>query len=326
MPHRRALTALSPLLRARGDLLDAGWRERDLGVRPHPSLHRVRRGWYVDRAAWDDLFPEDRHALHVLAVARDLRGDAIVSHTSAAVLHGLDLFRLHPARVHLTTAPDARISSGDDVTRHCAEGDAADVTQVHGIRCTLLARTVLDVARSLPVEPALVIADGAERAAAEVAGAWDADAAAVWRDGLALRLDAATGLRGVRRARRVVPFADGRAETTLESISRLQLHRLGFRDVRLQVAVAGPHGRDYRVDFGLDEADAWGECDGESKYRDDAQRSGRSAEQVVIDEKRREDWIRGVTHRRVVRWGARDAGSPAALAARLTAFGIRCPR
>ena len=147
-----------------------------------------------------------------------------------------------------------------------------------------------------------------------------------WRQRLRERVARARGQRGVRDASWVVEFADGRAELPGESVSRLQLYRLGFRDLDLQVAVAGPRGSDYFVDIGLRQVRAFWEFDGEVKYRDVAMRQGRSIEDVVLEEKRREDWIRGVTQWRLCRGGFADIATPETLAARLSAFGVHPPR
>lgn len=121
-------------------------------------------------------------------------------------------------------------------------------------------------------------------------------------------------------------FADGRAESPGESVSRLQLHRLGFREIDLQVAVEGPRGVDYQVDIGLRDVKTFWEFDGEVKYRDESLRRGRAIEDVLLDEKRREDWIRGRTQWRLCRGGFADIATPEILAARLSAFGVRPPR
>lgn len=118
---------------------------------------------------------------------------------------------------------------------------------------------------------------------------------------------------------------DGRSELPLESVTKLQLRRLGFVQPDVQVRVPGPGGSDYWMDIGLREADAFYECDGEAKYTDEALRSGRTVERVLLDEKQREDWVRGTTGKRVVRGGSAHAATPAALAARLTSFGIPLP-
>jgi len=58
------------------------------------------------------------------------------------------------------------------------------------------------------------------------------------------------------------------------------------------------------------------------KYLRDELRSGRSAAEVVVDEKVREDRLRAATGARVVRWGWDVARSPHALAATLLRAGL----
>jgi hypothetical protein len=301
-------------------LLERGWTERALrSALEGGSLHRVRRGWFVEREWWDRLWPESRHLAHVLAVDRDARSVApVFSHASAAVLWGLPLYRVSPTRTHVLAAEAARHSI-PDVLRHEGALPESDVVVRDGIRCTSLRRTVIDCARLLPLEAGVAVADAA--LAAELGRDADAERWEQWRGDLLSRLS--TPRRGVRRGRFVVSFADPRSDSTGESVSRLHLHTIGFRVISLQVPVAGPAGREYRVDFGLDEAHAFGEFDGEGKYTDESLRSGRTIEQVYLAEKEREDWIRGTTGRPVVRWGSRELASPEMLAARLAAFGIR---
>jgi hypothetical protein len=315
------------MLVSRRQLLAAGVASREIGSRARDGdLAVVRRGWFAERALVGDLWPESRHLLHVLAVARDGQGGGVASHISAAVLHGLPLYRVRAARVHLTTDAPRRIASGPDVFRHVAPLPPSDVTTVDGVTCTTVARTVFDCVRSLPLEAAVSIADAAERSVAFRQREWDQDAADRWRHALRMRIEQASGARGIRVARFVAEFMNGRAQLPLESVSRLQLHRLGFRAVRLQVPVAAPDGGWYFVDLGLDDIETFGECDGDAKYRDEAMRSGRSLEQVLLDEKAREDWIRGTTKWRMIRWGDRAAASVQAFATRLRAFGIPIPR
>lgn len=105
----------------------------------------------------------------------------------------------------------------------------------------------------------------------------------------------------------------------------MQLHRLGFRRVTLQVPVRGPAGQEYRVDFGLEDVRALGEFDGEIKYTDATMRGGLTIQEVVLAEKRREDWIRGVTQRSLVRWEYPHIARPELLGRRLAEFGISPP-
>ncbi len=189
---------------------------------------------------WNGLWPEGRHLAHVIAVARDARGGAAASHVSAGVLWELPLYRMSPDRVHLTTPFAARISSGPDVMRHVAPLADSDTTIRHGSRCTTLARTVLDLCRTVSAEAAVVCADAAERQMTLRGREWDTDARTSWRRELAARTTASAGARGIRQARWVTAFADGSAQLPGESVSRLQLVRLGFAVPRLQVPVPGP--------------------------------------------------------------------------------------
>ncbi len=314
------------MLTSRAQLLDAGESPRTISARLRGGeLGIVRRGWFADAAAMDDLWPESRHLLHVMAVARDGRGHGVISHLSAAALHGLPYYRLRPARVHLTTDAPTRIASGPDVFRHVTPLPASDITAIDGIVCTTLERTVFDCVRTLPLEAAVSIADAAERSLAFTRREWDQDAADLWRDAMRNRVGRASGARGIRAARFVADFANGKAQLPLESVSRLQFHRLGFRSLQLQVPVAAPIGGWYFVDLGLADIETFGECDGGAKYRDEAMRSGRSLEQVLLDEKSREDWIRGTTGWRMIRWGDRAASTVQNFAARLRSFGVRIP-
>ncbi len=120
-------------------------------------------------------------------------------------------------------------------------------------------------------------------------------------------------------------FADGRAQLPGESVSRLQLFRLGYDSPDLQVKVMGAEGDQYYLDFGFRQTRKFGEFDGEGKYLESALRSSDTPSDAVLQEKRREDDVRGVTGWGVARWGSAHIRTPDALGARLRAFGIRPP-
>ncbi|MDQ1084928.1 hypothetical protein [Microbacterium sp. SORGH_AS_0344] len=288
---------------------------------------RLQSGMYVDRESHLERLPAERHRIVVGAASASMRGGfGVVSHLSAAVVHGLPQYRFADRPVEVTLAGDVGGSSRAGLRRHLDALDDEDIVEIDGIVCTSLDRTVFDVARTASLEMALTCADAALRREAVSAHRFDAAAQEEWRRRMRDRAERAAGRRGIRSARRVIEFADGRSQLPGESVSRLQLHRLGFREIDLQVPVAGPHGFDYFVDIALGEVRTFWEFDGEVKYRDPEMRGGRSVEAVVLDEKRREDWIRGVTQWRLCRGGFGDIRTPEALAARLAAFGVRAPR
>ncbi|CAI9393174.1 hypothetical protein MICABA_02353 [Microbacterium sp. T2.11-28] len=319
---------LRAALRTTEHLIARGWTPR--GIRAaceSGGLHRVRRGAYIAGELWTQLWGESRHLAHVLAVDAAARapGATVFGLSSALVLHGIPLACPAPRRVHVIVGEGDR-RSAPDVFRHEGALALGEVVSVAGVLCTSIERTVYDLARLASPEVALVAANAALAREGGDPRDFDHERAERLRRALAARVDAA-GVRGIRQARDIVAVADGRAQSTLESLSLLQIVRLGFERPPLQVRIPGASpGSAYWVDIELPGARAFYECDGEAKYTDPALLGGRTPEQAVREEKRREDWIRGVTGYRVVRGGMRDVRTPEALAVRLSAFGIPLPR
>lgn len=316
------------LVRRRSDFRHDGWSERELVRREGDgSLIRVRRSWLVESEVWNTLWPEGRHLLAVVAAASDMVGaGAAMSHGSAAVLWGLPLVLHGFDRVHVTAPETVRVRSTASVFRHADRITASDLASVEGIRCTSLERTVFDLMRTATTEAALSAADAALGRDAVVRRIVDDERERAWRERMRARAAGCAGGRGVTQARWLTEFADGRAELPGESVCRLQLHRLGYARPRLQVPVPAPGDGTYWLDLSLDDVETWMEFDGETKYHDAEMRDGRSPDEVLRDEKRREDWIRGTTGRPLVRVGFPDLRSPALLSQRLRSFHVPPPR
>ncbi|WP_251444846.1 MULTISPECIES: hypothetical protein [unclassified Microbacterium] len=314
------------LLRTRAQLRSAGTSERAIDAAlAAGELLRLRRDRYVDAAAYEALWSEGRHLVQTVAAAKNLDDHgAVFWGPSAAVLHGLPLYRLRPASVHtvILGGHHGRVRAG--VRQHEVSLGVGDVIDIDGILCTSLDRTILDLACTVPAEAAVCAADAAQRRETVVGNEFRADRAALWHARLADRA-AASRAWGIRGARELLAFADGRAQLPGESVSRLQLHRLGFRGLLLQVPVTGADGDRYWLDFGFPRAKVFGEFDGRGKYLDDDLREGRAADEVVLDEKRREDDVRGVTGWRFARWDSTHIGTAEILGRRLARFGVRPP-
>ncbi|MFJ4037631.1 type IV toxin-antitoxin system AbiEi family antitoxin domain-containing protein [Microbacterium sp. NPDC090007] len=312
-----------PLI-SRQQLEALGWHSRrvrhavDAG-----DLQVLRRGVYVRSADLARSTTEEKIVVRARALASVSRRAPLFCGLTAAALLGLPVLRDDGA-LHIVS-DDPRSSSGPGVVRHRGAKDDAVVIETSGVRCTSLARTVVDVARSASHDAAVCVADAALRQTAfSPPGTYDAEVAAVFRD--EVRRIAAMTTRGRVRVERVIGMADGRAQLPGESISRLRLLDLGFATPSLQVPVPGPRGGTYWVDFGLDDVGAWGEFDGRVKYRELATAARQNASDIVEREKQREDWIRGTTQRRLARWGWRDVRDARTLGQRLRAFGIEPPR
>lgn len=293
---------------SRADLHAAGL--ADTGIRRalrEGALHQVCYGMYV--AGVPDTGPartraehfERLAALHVLAVRGVLARlgvPAVVSHASAAVLHGIDIWDLPIDHVHLTRNRSSGARQGRDLRLHVAPLSEAEVTVVRGIAVTTPARTAVDIARSVPFAPAVVVADATLRVSTTT------------RSDLRDAVRRAAGRYGVADAARVVEFADGRSASPGESRSRVVLHRHGISAPDLQHEVQGRDGHH------LATVDFWwggrrpvvGEFDGEIKYGRLLQ-PGQEPGDVVVQEKIREDHLRELGPE-VVRWTWQDLAEP----------------
>ena len=141
-------------------------------------------------------------------------------------------------------------------------------------------------------------------------------------DALTARIDAAAGARGIRAARRAVEFADPRSASPGESLSRAEIHRLGFPQPELQVAFPRSDGSHDITDFLWRDYGVAGEFDGFVKYSRQEYLAGRPPEDVVWLEKERERRLRRDHGLEVSRWGWDAARSPHLLTAELVAAGL----
>jgi hypothetical protein len=155
-------------------------------------------------------------------------------------------------------------------------------------RVTTPARTLVDCAREWSLEDAVVAMDAALHVDAVTAGELRA---AVLQQ---------THWQGIGGAARAVGLADRRAESPLETLGRLRILGSGLPAPELQVDLHGPRGFVARVDAWYEDAAVAVEFDGRVKYDDPF--AGRTAAQVLWEEKRREDEVRdlGVRVLRVV--------------------------
>ncbi|MFD6699754.1 MULTISPECIES: hypothetical protein [unclassified Microbacterium] len=314
------------LLLSRHELIATGHTERDLrALEATKRLIRVRRGRYVHADDWAVLWNEERHLLDVIAAHRNAPLPGLVFWgPSAAVLHGLPLYRWRPEQVHAIVLGARHSRARARLMLHDVAVDQAEITNVDGIGCTTVDRTVLDLLCGASAEVGLSAADAALRSEAVQRHEQDPELAAAWR----ARMGERTGrihVRGIRKARELIRFADGRAQLPGESVSRLHLLRLGFRRVPLQTPVRGPEGEEFWLDFAFPRCHAFGEFDGQGKYRDPRLRGGREIEEIVLAEKHREDIVRGVTGWRTVRWGSPHIRTSDTLGARLHTFGVHPP-
>lgn len=285
------------------DLADRGFHPEELARMTRAGqLHRVRRGAYT-RPPAAELDPRVAHLRLLEATTRQTSSDAVVSFMSAAALHGLPVWRDQLTRAHLTVS-----RAGNGKTRHYVHIHGMpipdeDIVELGGFRVTSLARTVLDLGCQLNLWRAVAVGDAALRLGLDP-------------DELADRVDRARRRRGVLGARRAVALLDKRAESPQESRSRVIFHLNGIPKPEPQYIVLGRDGEFVaRTDFGWPDLQTVGEFDGRVKYGR-ALRPGQDLEEVLFDEKRREDEVRSLDLA-MVRWVSRDLEPPQGLLARL---------
>jgi len=266
------------------------------------TLTRLRRGTYLDGPAPRDA--AEQHRLAVRAAFPDLGAGAVASHGSAAVLHGLRTWSVPLDRVQVTRTRTYGGRRDRQVHVRVARLDPDEVVYIDGIPVTTVARTVVDLARALHFEPSVVVGD-----AALALGLAEGDQ-------LADALRRSARRPWCARARRVVSFLDGRAESVGESRSRVAIARAGLPMPRPQWDVRDSEGELVgRADFGWVAHRVVGEFDGRVKYGR-LLRPGEDPGDAVYREKLREDALRaeGIA---VVRWTWHDLDNFNPIAARL---------
>ena len=240
----------------------------------------LRRGVYIESSRWAATAAEPRlrHLIACAAVLVTLRDGPVLSHGSAAWLHGLVLPRRLDDEVRLTDEQQWRTGRGYRVAR--AGLPAGDVVRTAGFLGTAPARTIVDCAREWPVTDAVVTIDAALHAGLVTPAALES----------AVR--AGRHWVGIGVAGRALSLSDGRAESPLETRGRLALLAAGFPRPELQVEIHDSRGFVARVDAWYDDAAVVIEFDGQVKYL--APAGGRDPGEVLWEEKRREDRLRAL--------------------------------
>jgi hypothetical protein len=266
------------------------------------SLRRLRRGAYVDVAEVGDD-PTRLHRQQIVATLKQGHPRAVVSHGSAAVLHGLGVPRSALDRVHLTRDRRGGGQRRAWLQVHGHPLPPEDVRPLDAIPTTTLPRTVVDLGCSLPLADAVAVGDGALRLAATP-------------EELEQVLASVGARRGIGTARRALDLLDARSESYGESVSRVLMLQAGLPPTEPQLLVRNEHGVVVaRVDFAWPALGVIGEFDGRVKYGRTLA-PGEDPVQALWREKLREDLLRDLGWQ-VVRWVWADLDDPSAWFARL---------
>jgi very-short-patch-repair endonuclease len=299
-PRLKVLSAARRGWFSRSDALAAGYSASEIRLRVRQGRWlRLYRDVYVEPSSWPaDEDPWERaRRLHVLttrAVIAGMGPDAVVSHQSAAVLHGLPTWGLDLTRVHITRAAN-RTRSDNTVVVHRSPRDADHVTEVDGIPVTTPDRAIAETVCVSSYEVGVVLGDAALHQQL------------LTSDQLIATADTHKHWLGSPAARAAARFADGLSESVGESRLRVLMANEGLPTPRLQVVIRDEQGRFVgRVDFLLP-GRLIVEFDGALKY---------GGGDAVLAEKWREDRLRELGYR-VVRTNWADLDHPRATADRI---------
>ena len=302
-----------PRLIRRDAALADGVSESELRrARQRGALTPVVRGVYLPVADATGLDCAGRHLAEVEAIVPRLTGEPVVSHVSAAVVHGLPFWHSEMPAVHITRDRSAKARRGPRLQAHRAVIYQDEVVLVGGLRVTSIARTVVDCARLLPFENGVVLADAA------------LGLGLVGRAELERQLRRHARVPGARSADAVVAFADGRSSGVGTSRSRVLFRAAGLPAPELRFAVpaladvAGAGHARAESDFAYPGYRVLGEFDGWEEFGRllGSARPGRRRERVIAAERARHELLIA-SGWRVVRWTWADLARPAELIARM---------
>ncbi len=293
----------------RSDLLDLGLKDKHIRAAVQGGLlQRLRHGTYAPRGP-ERLNAEQRHILIAHSIADKLGPSVALSHHTAALAHAGTMWGIDLGTVHLTRLDGrgGRIEAGVDFHVGRIVRDE-DLCIMDGRQYVVADRAVIESNSLATIEAGMVTTSFA------------------LREGQCTLPELEDRMRSYERWPGMlhVRLAVAKAEPRCESVGEIRsLHLFGaYRVPRptAQVTVSDQDGtRLARCDFGWEEFRHVGEFDGAIKYGRLNPYEGDDLGQVLIDEKRREDAVRGAKYG-MTRWMWSDLDAhPTKLAHRVLA-------
>jgi Protein of unknown function (DUF559) len=222
------------------------------------ELIPVCRGAYADAARARRILSRrgGRQLLRATAAVAITGPGSALSHETAAMIHRIDLIRQPDSLVTLTRTPGSNRAHGPGIHVHSASLPPGHVTTKFGSPVTTAARTVIDLARTMPFADGVVAADSAIHKRLTS------------KPEMQAVLTACSRWPGLAKATKVVAFASGLAESPLESIARVVFDEFGLPPPALQYWISADFKAIGRVDFYWEQYKTIVEVDGAMKYED----------------------------------------------------------
>jgi len=287
----------------RREALEAGYADRDLYAALRDGLLvRIRPGAYTFGDAWDAVDDIGKHRLRAHAALRSHQAPVALSHTSAAVEHGLRLYEPDLSRIHLTCLDRPLGRTTRDIVYHqgvCTEGD---LTVVDDQLVVKPVRAALETASLTSVPSGLVVLDSV------------VDLKLGTLDQVQAGFERITGHPNARRLQVTVRLTRKGSNSVGETLSRYAMWRGHLPEPVLQFEIRDDFGRLIgTTDFAWPDYGLLGEFDGMFKYGR-LRRPGETPGDAVEREKKREDRLREETGWLMVRliWEELFRGGPLA--------------
>lgn len=280
----------------RREALAHGYDDRSLNEALRAGvLHRIRHGAYTSTEVWTLADRLERYRLRCHAVLESHEPGVALTHTSAAVMHGIDVWDCDLDSVHLTRVDRRSTRRSAGVTYHRGQLPDDQITALGPDHLIVApARAAIEHATLVPIESGLITLDSFLHTQCQP------DTSALWAV-----YDQMQQWPGMRHMRITVGLARIGAQSAGESRSRFGFFRFGIPEPVLQFVVRDSFGRLIGItDFAWPEHHLLGEFDGRGKYGRLLQ-PGETPGDAVFREKRREDQLRDVTGWAMVRltWG-----------------------
>ena len=290
----------------RREALESGYNDVDLrdGIKAN-YLAKVRHGAYVPASIWQAADELRRHQLTSHAVLRSHKSPLALSHTSAAVEHGLRLHRPDLSKVHVICLDNQIARTTHDVVYHRPPRHDGEIEErADGVVVLNALRAGLETAALSSIASGLVTLDGLIDQ--KLASMEELHAA-----------HQRFRVHGSRKLHVTVRLVRPGAESVGETLGRHLCWTQHLPEPQLQYCVYDHNGVLIgRTDFAWPEFGLLGEFDGVTKLLR-MRREGETIEEAVIREKRREDLLRELTGWLMVRLIWSDLFHPGQTARRI---------
>ena len=268
----------------RREALEHGHTDDDLQMcLRHGVIVRIRQGAYTFADVWTAADDVERHRLRAHAVLRSHTTPIALSHTSAAVEHGLRLFQPDLRRVHVTCLDQPIARTTRDIVYHQGACPDGDLVRHDGQLTVAPARAALEAASLADTVSGLVVLDSL------------VDLGLGSLEEVYAGFERFAGWPNSRKLQITVRLARVGAGSVGETLGRYLMWTQHLPEPELQFEVRDRWGHLIGVtDFAWPEYRLLGEFDGMAKYGR-LLKDGETPGQAVEREKNREDALREET-------------------------------